>query len=383
MSNFLQLGMNPLQDALTQSGIGEPGVPPGQEPAPETPQAEGLPPAPDTIPVESTPTQEEKPKAETPAGENKPEVEPKPEEKTPDFNAMLNERFDGRFKSEDDISNLVKDYESRTNWLNPSNTHVNAINDLFGAGNDVRDVIQYLQIQAMDVDSMDSAELVRMHHARDLDLSAEELDFMMARTYPPKPTDEQREDLDPAEFRSLEDAHMLGQIQWKRDLKAAREAFKSLQKETKIPTKEERDAVRQQQIDAHRDAVQQAAKSFSGVETKIGDSQFKFEVDRGSQEDMNLMKEVIRLAEDTQSSRWINKDGSWNYDLYMSDMFKIMAYDRAVNAADARGYSRGVEELKDKHYNPTKPGGGDAPAGSAEYGEENFLAKLREGISVF
>lgn len=211
-----------------------------------------------------------------------------------------------------------------------------------------RDPVDWFRYQSLNPSEMDDMTAVRVQMASKYpNLSYEEVETLIANkySYDANLTDE-------SEIK-------MKQLQLKIDAQEAKQTIEGMRNQYAAPQRQEQQ--QQQQAGISREWVEAMASevgSFEGVEFDLGNGKmFSYNVDD------NYRNQLVQknASLDKFFNQYVNRDGSWDYDMLSAHQTVLDNVDNIVKAAYQQGLGDGQKNLVNKAANIT-PGSQQAPA---------------------
>jgi len=210
-----------------------------------------------------------------------------------------------------------------------------------------RDPYDWFRYQSLNPSEMDDMTAVRVQMASKYpNLSYDEVETLVANKY------SYNSDL------ADENEIKMKQLQLKIDAQEAKQTIEGMRNQYAAPQRQQQ---QQQQAGISREWVEAMASevgSFEGVEFDLGNGKmFSYNVDD------NYRNQLVQknASLDKFFNRYVNRDGSWDYDMLSAHQTVLDNVDNIVKAAYQQGLGDGQKNLVNKAANIT-PGSQQAPA---------------------
>lgn len=270
----------------------------------------------------------------------------------------ISELTEGKY---DSVESMYEALQEKQDSLQGSNVieQMNAqIEDKFGEGITLSDVISF---QSKDFDSMDSIDILTEHlQLNDPEISEREI---RSELRPFKLLSKTKEELD----EMIEDGDLTEdeledlEAALDRKVRVAKRDLKNFQSEVNIDDLEvyspqqgveQPNQKSQEELEKDAEYYESRINQFSGEDLEVGTKddphQLKFEV---TEEDRNGIRDFLANGENGESwinRRWTMEDGRVNMDKLSEDINKMINYERNIKIAFTQGKTAGAsKEIKD------------------------------------
>ena len=316
-------------------------------------------------PVENTEVKEKSPVAEETKEsadsslDNKEDVtsteETSEEVVSPDFNSMLSEKFDGKFKSFEELKEALENKPEPKSQKKYEDERLNTLLDFMEKGGQMED---FLSTQLTNYDEMSDVDLIKAEmKALDRDLTDEDIALLFSDRYK----------LDEEEFE--EDQIKLSKLKLRRDAKEAKrklveEQKKYLVTEKKEEPKQEIVEEKPQEVSTgmSQEEIARKNKEWSDVvEKATSESEpIAFALnDNGESFNYTLTDDVISKVKADMSdlstfwTRYIKEDGTNDVQKLKKDFIVLNNYENILKAAYSQFRSQGREDVLKDIKNPS------------------------------
>ena len=309
--------------------------------------------------VKETPTVEES-KESTESSLQKETDETSTEETTeevvsPDFNSMLSEKFDGKFKSFEELKEALDNKPEPKDDKKYEDERLNTLVDFMEKGGQMED---FLSTQLTNYDEMSDEALIKAElKSIDKDLTDEDIALLFSDRYK----------LDEEEFE--EDQIKLSKLKLRRDAKEAKrklveEQKKYLVTEKKAEPKQEIVEEKPQETTTgiSQEEIARRNKEWSDVVEKATSESkpITFALnDNGESFDYTLTDDVISKVKTDMSdlstfwARYVKEDGTNDVEKLKKDFVILNNYENILKAAYSQFRSQGREDVLKDIKNPS------------------------------
>ena len=277
---------------------------------------------------------------ESPTEEKITPSEEKVETQQPSFDEMLSEKFDGKYKTYNELQAALSE-NNTTSEAEFATEQIAKLNEYVAKGGSME---EFFSTQTANYEDMKSEDVVKNHMKfKNPELSMEEINLLYEDTYK----------LDEDIYTDKE--IKLSRVKLKQQSLEARKELMKFQSDNANP-KAARDAEAEQlAIEENKkkwtSQVNEGLKEFNKVEFELNDKgdKYTFAVNEDS---MKYVRETTLNLPDFWK-RYVNEDGSENVSKLAREMAIIDNVDSIVRSAYAQGKSGGKEEVIDDIKNPS------------------------------
>lgn len=273
-----------------------------------------------------------------------------------DFDKLLAERSNGKFKAWDDIEKALNEAPKG----DFANEEIAKLNDFVRQGGDIND---FVRTQRADYSKMADADVLRNYEKLiDPTLSDADIDLLVSDKYgvAENATDQQKR---------------LAEIRMKRDASEARKKLIDEQGKWKTSLPDPEAAVKQAQ--KWITELSSTADKVEKLEVRVDEtSTFSYTVP------VDVRNKVKEANKDLSKffNRYINADGSENIQKFVQDMIILENFNQIVAAAAAAQKNKGkenvIKDLKNTNFTPGQKGGsGTSPKSIAQQAAEQIFGR--------
>lgn len=294
----------------------------------------------------------------SPKEEKKPEVVEAPVVKVPDFDELIAERSEGKFKKWDEIQEVLN--KPNTEF---ANEQVAQINEYVKNGGKFDE--NWLYVQNTDFNSIsDPYELVaEAMRLEDPDITDKEIEYEIKTKYKTEDwSDDGEED---NEIRQV----MTNRLQ--RDADKSRNKLLEYQKSTSFKVPEKSEAERNSELlkskklqDVWEKTVDDSVKDFSKIPVKIDDKEtFDISISEDERNEISKLSKSMGTNLLPLLSNFMDKSGNLDVKMLSEGLYKMKNFDKSVRAAYSQALAKGQQMVaKDiKNINFTAEGRPDVP----------------------
>lgn len=277
---------------------------------------------------------------ESPTEEKITPSEEKVETQQPSFDEMLSEKFDGKYKTYDELQAALSE-QATTSETEFANEQIAKLNEYVAKGGSMQ---EFFSTQTANYEEMDSESIVKNHMKfKNPELTNEDIDLLYEDTYK----------LDEDAYTDKE--IRLSKIKLKQKSLEARKELMKFQSDNAIP-KSARDAeqerlAQEESIKQWNSRVNNDLKDFNKVEFELND--------KGEKYTFNVNEDSMKYVKDTTSNlsdfwkRYVKEDGTEDIGKIAREMAILDNVNTIVRSAYAQGKSGGKEDVINDIKNPS------------------------------
>lgn len=274
---------------------------------------------------------------------------------SPDFDSLLSERFDGKFKSYEELKEALESKPEPKEEKKYEDERLNTLLEFMNKGGQMED---FLSTQLTNYDEMSDADLIKAEmKALDKDLTDEDISLLFSDRYK----------LDEEEFE--EDQIKLSKLKLRRDAKEAKRKLVEEQKKYLVPEKKEEPKpevpVEEKKVDQgalSQDELQKRNQEWINVVNEVTSKSdpINFTLnDNGESFSYTVTEEAISKVKNDMTdlskfwTRYINEDGTEDVERLKKDFLILNNYENILKAAYSQFRSEGREDVLKDIKNPS------------------------------
>ena len=271
---------------------------------------------------------------------------------SPDFDSLLSERFEGKFKSYEELKEALESKPEPKEEKKYEDERLNTLLEFMNKGGQMED---FLSTQLTNYDEMSDVDLIKAEmKALDKDLTDEDISLLFSDRYK----------LDEEEFE--EDQIKLSKLKLRRDAKEAKRKLVEEQKKYLVPEKKEEPKpevpVEEKKVDQgalSQDELQKRNQEWINVVNEVTSKSdpINFTLnDNGESFSYTVTEEAISKVKNDMTdlskfwTRYINEDGTEDVERLKKDFLILNNYENILKAAYSQFRSEGREDVFYKKY---------------------------------